>query len=168
MKYTNKKVDYCIHSISDGNIFLEVARFEEFPEFIGSPTILIGDIDVYDGVKNPGHCVPTLNYALQVLNVARNHWLHLSWVVYQTPGGLRFICDTVQMDGGEREMIMQTTCCDPIYRLICKRRGYYSARILPKGGRDVAVLEKIKGFIYPECSDDFRKLVELHDDYVNL
>ena len=166
MKYTNNKVDYCIHSISDGNIFLEVARFEEFPEFIGSPTILIGDIDVYDGVKNPGHCAPTLNYALQVLNVARNHWAHLSWVVYQTPGGVRFICDTMKEKESVKELILQSTCCDPIYRLICKRRGYYSARILPKEGRTQVIVKKLWGYIFPDCSREFEKLTEMHESYV--
>lgn len=161
-------VEYCVHSHCQGKVLLEFAKGATRPEFIGSPSILIGDIDIYQGGKNPSHCVPTRKYAHKLVKKAMRYWGHLHWTVYDTPGGVRFIVDTLNEPFSTRELILQSTACDPIYRLICRRRGYYSARLMPKAGRSVkepvATLWKKQEGNPPSLA--YLELVNLHYEHL--
>ena len=155
-------VTHYIETRRGGNIILEYLREDTlFPRFLGSPSILIGDIDV-----GTGKDFPTEDYALAALELAIQHWSHLCWDVWLTPGGIRFFVDTLGEQQGLREQILRSTCSDPIYRRICKRRGYYSARLLPKQGRT----EVVKSFYQchrPQLpSISYSELIALHEEYL--
>lgn len=162
-------VDYCMVSHEDGNVLLEYHKNNlSIPAFIGSPSILIGDIDVdIPGLHySTEYCVPNKEYAHQLVRLAIDHWDDLSWAIYDTPGGVRFVVDTKDLTQSDRDKIMQATACDNLYRLICKRRGYYSARLIPKEGRKEVVTSS-SYVLRDSPSNAFYELVELHDDWVS-
>jgi hypothetical protein len=159
-------VTHCVYSELGGEVLVEVPKGEHpsSPEFLGSKSVLIGDIDIISGQKNSGHCLPSRKYGKKVLKLAMSHWDDLSWVVYETPGGFRFFVDTLNSPQGTNDLILQSTCSDPLYRLISKRRGYYSARLQPKEDWDKGVtLWKARFSENP--SEVFVKLWELHRYY---
>lgn len=164
--YKNKGVNYCFEcSWQDGAVLLESPKDSKGHYFLSSPTLLVGDIDIYRPEKKPEHCVPNLECGVDLIRLMASHWA-IRIETWKTPNGLRFIADTQTLTEGKRRMIMNVTACDPIYRIMCRKRRYYSSRLTPKENSSFAaeLIEKLNEGL--PCSKEYQTYVDLHSHYV--